>query len=592
MPRYAADSKERVRDAVDMIDLVSAHTELRRAGQASYQGLCPFHEERTPSFSVDPLKKVYHCFGCGAGGDVFRFVQEVDGLDFVGALELLADRYGVTLEREEEDPQAAERRRRRERLYELLGRAAEFYARFLWESKEAGDARAYLAERGLEEDTLRSFRVGYAPSAFDRMLNASRRAGFSNREIYDAGLLQRAKGTGPVYDRFRARIMFPLADQRGRVLGFGARAMRDNQGAKYINTADGEIYHKGRQLFGADQARAPAAREGSVIVVEGYTDVLALHQAGVRNAVGLMGTALTDEQVGELARLVGGADGKVVLALDADASGQDAMLRGAALAAGRKLELRVVALPPGADPAELIQSEGADAMTARVQESVPFARFRVERILDGADRSNAESVDRALAELRPVFAALQASALREELVRLVAGRLELSEQLVGQLASSAAAADPGAEVRAPRAAINRREQTERTFLALCMALPEQGREALRAVDLEQHFTSALTRRAAAHLGQHLATPLEHVPPDDAELSGLIAELAVRASRETAEPATLEVEALQLEKDRLEREISAAQAAGRLDIAQLATERGKVRERLEMAIDRATTARAE
>ncbi|MDX6667401.1 MAG: primase, partial [Solirubrobacteraceae bacterium] len=590
MSRYADDSKERVRDAVDMIDLVSAHTELRRAGPSSYQGLCPFHEERTPSFSVDPLKKVYHCFGCGVGGDVFKFVQEVDGVDFVGALELLADRYGVTLEREEEDPRAAERRRHRERLYELMGRAAEFYVRFLWESAEAGDARVYLTERGLDEQTLRAFRVGYAPSAFDRMLNASRRAGFSNREIYDAGMLQRAKGGGQVYDRFRSRIMFPLADQRGRVLGFGARALRDNQGAKYINTAEGEIYHKGRQLFGADQARAPAARAGSVIVVEGYTDVLALHQAGLTNAVGLMGTALTEEQVGELARLVGGADGRVVLALDADASGQDAMVRGAQLAAKRKLELRVVALPAGADPAELIQREGAEAISARVAESVPFARFRVESILDAGDLSSADGVDRALAQLPPVFATLPPSALREELVRLAAGRLSLSEQLVAKLASSAAAAEPGSERVAPRAALNRREQTERTFLALCIALPEPGREALRRVDLDQHFTSALTRRAAAHLREHLDAPLDGVPADDGELSALIAELAVRASREPAEPATLEVEALQLEKEGLEREIAVARAEGRVEVGELARERGKVRDRLEAAIDEATGAR--
>jgi DNA primase len=395
MSRYADDSKERVRDAVDMIDLVSAHTELRRAGPSSYQGLCPFHEERTPSFSVDPLKKVYHCFGCGVGGDVFKFVQEVDGVDFVGALELLADRYGVTLEREEEDPRAAERRRHRERLYELMGRAAEFYVRFLWESAEAGDARVYLTERGLEEQTLRAFRVGYAPSAFDRMINASRRAGFSNREIYDAGMLQRAKGGGKLYDRFRSRIMFPLADQRGRVLGFGARALRDNQGAKYINTAEGDIYHKGRQLFGADQARAPAARAGSVIVVEGYTDVLALHQAGLTNAVGLMGTALTEEQVGELARLVGGADGRVVLALDADASGQDAMVRGAQVAAKRKLELRVVALPAGADPAELIQREGAEAMSTRVAESVPFAFAWSRSSMPATSRARTASIVRS-----------------------------------------------------------------------------------------------------------------------------------------------------------------------------------------------------
>jgi DNA primase len=279
-----------------------------------------------------------------------------------------------------------------------------------------------------------------------------------------------------------------------------------------------------------------------------------------------------------------------VLALDADASGQDAMVRGAQLAAKRKLELRVVALPAGADPAELIQQEGGEAMSARVAESVSFARFRVLSILDAGDLSSADGVDRALAQLRPVFATLPPSALREELVRLAAGRLSLSEQLVAKLASSAAATEPGSEPVTPRAALNRREQTERTFLALCIALPEQGRDALRRVDLEQHFTSALTRRAAAHLREHLDAPLEGVPPDEGELAALVAELAVRASREHAEPATLEVEALQLEKEGLEREIATARAEGRVDVGELARERGKVRERLEAAIDEATGAR--
>jgi DNA primase len=324
--------------------------------------------------------------------------------------------------------------------------------------------------------------------------------------------------------------------------------------------------------------------------VEGYTDVLALHQAGLQHSVGLMGTALTEDQVGELARLVGGADGQVVLALDADASGQEAMVRGAQLAAKRRMELRVVALPPGADPAELVQRDGAEAMSARVAESVPFARFRVQSILDGGDLSSADGVDRALAQLRPVFATLPASALREELVRLAAGRLSLSEQLVAEIASTATAAEPGAERVAPRAALNRREQTERTFLALCIALPEQGGDALRRVDLDQHFTGTVTRRAAAHLREHLQTPLEGVPPEDGELSDLLAELAVRASREHAEPATLEVEALQLEKEALDRAIAAAREAGRVDVGELAKERGEVRERLEVAIDEATGAR--
>lgn len=589
MARYAEDSRERVREAVEMVDLVSARTELRRAGPNRYEGLCPFHDERTPSFGVDPHKKVYHCFGCGVGGDVFTFVQETEGVDFVGALELLADRYDVELAREEEDPHAAERRRRRERLYELLGRASEFYARYLWSSEEAADARAYLAARGLEEETLRDFRVGYAPSAWDRMLRAARQASFSNREVYEAGLAQRAKGEGKLYDRFRARIMFPLTDQRGRVLGFGARALRDNQLPKYLNTADGDLYHKGRQLFGADRARGESARRGEVVVVEGYTDVLALHQAGLRNVVGLMGTALTAEQVGELARQVAGADGaRIALALDPDSAGQGAMLRAAELAAGRQVELRVVELPIGVDPADLVSREGAEAVRARVDASVPFAHFQVERLLSGEDLRSADGRDRALGELREVLAAVSAGVLRDELVRKTASHLGLSEQLVGSLAAPATGG--GAESRgalAPRAALDRREQTERNFLALCIALPEEGREALRSVDLEQHFTTAATRRAAAHLREHLAEPLDGLTPEDADLSSLIAELTLRAARDPAEPAGLEVEALQLEKNRLEREIAAAQAAGRLDVGELAERRGRIREQLETAIDRAT-----
>ncbi|MDQ6750288.1 MAG: DNA primase [Actinomycetota bacterium] len=588
MARYAEDSRERVREAVDMVDLVSARTELRRAGPNRYEGLCPFHDERTPSFGVDPHKKVYHCFGCGVGGDVFTFVQETEGVEFVGALELLADRYDVELQREEEDPQAAERRRRRERLYELLARASEFYARYLWDSEEAADARAYLAARGLAEETLRDFRVGYAPSAWDRMLLAARQGGFSNREVYEAGLAQRAKGEGKLYDRFRARIMFPLADQRGRVLGFGARALRESQLPKYLNTTDGEVYHKGRQLFGADRARAESARRGEVVVVEGYTDVLALHQAGLRNVVGLMGTALTAEQVGELARQVAGADGaRIALALDPDTAGQGAMLRAAELAAGRQVELRVVELPPHVDPADLVAGEGAEAVRARVDGSVPFSRFQVDRLLAGEDLGSADGRDRTLARLREVLAPVPAGVLRDELVRRSASRLGLSEQLVASLAAQGATGSTSRGTVGPRAALDRREQTERTFLALCIALPEQGREALRSVDLDQHFTAQATRRAAAHLREHLAAPLDSLSPEDGELRSVVAELALRAARDPAEPATLEVEALQLEKARLEREIAAAQAAGRLDVGELAERRGRVHEQLETAIGRAT-----
>jgi DNA primase len=579
MALYTNDAKDRVRDAVDFVELVSARTELRRAGPARYEGLCPFHDERTPSFGIDPTQKVYYCFGCQASGDVFTFVQETEGVDFKGALELLAERYGVELEREAEDPRAAERRKRRERLLELLSRTTAYYERYLWESSEAARARDYLKERGLGEEVLRQFRVGYAPSAWDRVLLASRRGGFSEQELYATGLAQRSKENGRPYDRFRSRIMFPLADIRGRVLGFGARAMREEQRPKYLNTSDNDLYHKGLHLYGADLARAHAARAGQVILCEGYTDTIALHQAGMRNAVGLMGTALTGEQVGELARMAQ----TVMLALDADSAGQEAMLRASTLAAKRKLELRVVALPAGSDPAELIQRDGAAAMEAAVKASVPFVRFRVQRVLDGGDDSSPEGRDRMIEQLRPVFATLPPSAMRMELMRIVSGRLALPESLAEQLLAGGGAgrASNGAGERV--GGVSRREETERAFLALCIASPEEGREALDGIDVDEHFASELLRRAARWLrAGNLHEPMSDATgelgdlDEDPELKALLAELVVEAGREQAHPAMLEVQRLQLELARVDREIQRARGRESGDVSGLARRRAEVK----------------
>jgi DNA primase len=612
---YTKESKDRVRDAVDFLELVSARTELRRAGPARYEGLCPFHEERTPSFGIDPTQKVYHCFGCQASGDVFTFVQETEGVDFKGALELLAERYGVELQREEEDPQQAERRRVRERLLELLGRTASYYERYLWESEEAAKARVYLQERGLGEDILREFRVGYAPSAWDRVLLASRRGGFTVAELYATGLAQRSKQNGQPYDRFRSRIMFPLADIRGRVLGFGARAMSEEQRPKYLNTSDNDVYHKGLHLYGSDLARAAAAKAGQVILCEGYTDTIALHQAGMRTAVGLMGTALTAAQVGELARMAQ----TVLLALDADTAGQEAMLRASSLAAKRKLELRVVPLPAGTDPAEMIQRDGGEAMRTAVEASVPFVRFRVERVLAGGDDSSPEGRDRTIEQLRPVFATLPPSAMRMELTRMVSSRLALPESLTEQLlgeggdrpgsaqgagaarggagrgggeagASGAAGrSENGARAGARGGGLSRREETERAFLALCIASPAEGRVALAELDLQEHFSSDLLRRAAKHLREgSLTEPMADGSGEgdgldaDPELKRLLAELVVEAGRDEAHPAMLEVQRLQLELARLERRIQQARGQQDADVSALATRRGELKREFDLA----------
>ena len=598
MAFYTRESKDRVRDAVDFVELVSARTELRRAGPARYEGLCPFHEERSPSFGIDPGQKVYYCFGCQASGDVFTFVQETEGVDFKGALELLADRFAVELEREEEDPKQAERRRQRERLLELLTRTAAYYERCLWEAEEAKAAREYLESRGLGEEILREFHVGYSPSAWDRVLLASRRGGFTEQELYATGLAQRSKENGRPYDRFRGRIMFPLADVRGRVLGFGARAMREEQKPKYLNTSDNDVYHKGQHLYGADLARAHAARAGQAILCEGYTDVIALHQAGLRNTVGSMGTALTAEQVGELARMAQ----TVLLALDADSAGQEAMLKAAGLAAKRKLELRVVALPAGTDPADLVQRDGAQAISAAVEQAVPFVRFRVERVLATGDHGSPEGRDRMVEELRPVFAMLPPSAMRLELTKLVSGRLALPESLMETLLASQTArrqgnqsgrSAPGDAPPVPTNGLSRREETERTFLALCIASPEEGEQALGSLNVDEHFTSELLQRAARHLGAgHLRDPMADPAgladglDGDPQMKALLAELVVEAGREPVQPAMLDVQRLQLELARVDRRIQRARGEESGDVSELATRRGEVKLEFDRAQERA------
>ncbi|HEY1689018.1 MAG TPA: DNA primase [Solirubrobacteraceae bacterium] len=589
MALYTRESRDLVRDAVDFIELVSAKTELRRAGPSNYEGLCPFHEERTPSFGIDPNQKVYYCFGCQASGDIFTFVQETEGVDFKGALEMLAQRTGVELELEQENPEEMQKRRRRERLLELLSRTTAFYERMLWESDEAAPAREYLTGRGIDEAALRQHGVGYAPSAWDRVLRASLNGGYSEAELRAVGLVQRSREGGRPFDRFRGRIMFPLADVRGNVLGFGARVMpgRDEErrgegaetqrpGPKYLNTSETEVFHKGRHLYSAHIARSHAARIGSVILCEGYTDVIALHQAGIMNVVGLMGTALTELQLAELARMAP----TVLLALDADTAGQGAMLKAAEVAKDRKLELRAVRLPGGLDPADLIQQQGAEAMRAAVETSVPFVRFRVEQALASGDDGTPEGRDRILDELRPLFATLPASALRLDLTRLVAGRLALPESLIdGALGEQAPRrSGPSQSGRSERersqalpaaaqasGVSSRRRQVEQAFLSLCLASPDLGRPVLEQMRPQEHFTDGVLRAVAEHLrSADLRNPMQGVQDSDPELAHALTEIVIEAGRGKATEAMLRVSALQLELGYLDRMIQAARVNARIE----------------------------
>jgi DNA primase len=449
-------------------------------------------------------------------------------------------------------------------------------------------AREYLLGRGLREETLREFRVGYAPSPWDRILTASRRAGFSDEELLAVGLAQRSQNRpGQIYDRFRERIMFPSTDARGNVVGFGARAMRENQRPKYLNTADGELYHKRKMLFGLDRARAAATRVGSVILVEGYTDVLALHQAGLGNAVGIMGTALTEEQISKL-ELVANV---LVLCLKVDRAVQDARLLAAQLTDKRNLELRVVPLPEGTDPAELIERSGADALRERVEASVPFVAFHVERILERNDTRSAEGRELAFSQLLPALKNLRRGLFGDELLRRIAGRLELTEARLGSLIEGAAQQNGAAEGarRTPTngpAPLDQSVRAERVFLALCVAVPDAGARTLFEIDPEQLITSELMRRAARHLAGRTHSPLADLPPDDDALARTVADLVARAGRAGAvSDDQLEHARLVLERARLERAIRRARAEGVSGTGELAREREIVLEGIRQIVSR-------
>ncbi|HEY2716366.1 MAG TPA: DNA primase [Solirubrobacterales bacterium] len=571
MARIADDSVERVKQTVDIVEVINAHTDLKRQG-ARMVGLCPFHDERTPSFSVDPQEKLYHCFGCGVGGDVIKFVEEKDGLGFVEAVEMLADRFGVEIERDQEDPRAEARRARQRRLEQLLDRTASYYANYLWESREGAKARDYLAGRGLAEATLRDFGVGFAPSAWDKILVAGQRAGFKVEELRGVGLVQRGRGGGE-YDRFRARIMFPIRDRRGRVLGFGGRAMRSDQGAKYVNTAETDFFHKSQLLYGVDRAKAAIAKAGRAVVVEGYTDVLALHQAGVEEAVGVMGTAITGEQVATLSGMVE----EVVLALDADSAGQEAMLRAQRVAAGRRMRLRVAAMPAGEDPAEMVaEGGGAERFGEIVESAIELTAFQVGLVLDRTDVGSPAARDRSLTEVAPILAAMGEGIVREELVRQVADRLDLEPALVmGRVVAATPASgggggeDPGPRHEArpepspspPRRAadLTSRERRERALLAMCIALPAEGQEYLQR--LKDAHLSATGTRAVAWLREHPGDPASNLPRGDDELAGLVTELVMLSREEPASPAAMELNFLLLEQRRLEDELAAAGERG-------------------------------
>ncbi|HSJ82569.1 MAG TPA: DNA primase [Acidimicrobiia bacterium] len=424
---------DRVREATDLVELISEVTKVKRSGR-SFMAVCPFHEEKTPSMSVDQARGLYHCFGCGKGGDVFSFVQETQGIDFADSLEMLARRAGITLVR---DAAGAKRRGRRGAAVDALLKAIEVYHERLKKAPEAGPARAYLRNRGYDLGVIDEWKIGFAGTDWDTLTKELRAGGVEDRVLIDAGLSRR--GRHGLFDVFRGRLMFPIHDLRGDAVGFGGRKIEEvdrnstnNPDAKYVNSADSIVYHKAQILFGLDRARREISDETPAVIVEGYTDVIAMHLAGIKTAVATCGTALGDGHFDLLRRF----SEKVVLAFDSDEAGSRAALRGDELESPFRLDLdlRVAIMPDGQDPADLVQQERSEELVAAVRAARPLLETRIEHEVGRYDLGGPEGRARALhagaQQVRRVNDEIARREYTRFLARLVGVELEAAEAAV------------------------------------------------------------------------------------------------------------------------------------------------------------------
>jgi DNA primase len=522
MARIKDSSVEAVKAAADIVAVVEERTSLRKQG-ARLVGRCPFHEERTPSFSVNPGQGLYYCFGCHKGGDLIAFVRETQGLDFAGAIEWLGDRFRVPVEYEDVSPEQAAKRDRRGRLLELLDDAAAYYERILWETEAGGYARDYLQGRGLGTEIAREFRLGFSLGG-DSLARKALAKGFTRDDLVAAGLM-RTRGD----DYFQRRLMFPLADARGRVVGFQARKLHDDDPmkGKYVNTQESELFHKSAVVYGLDKARAAIAKEDRACVVEGNTDVIALRQAGFQPVVACMGTALTELQLRELGRLTR----RLWLAFDGDAAGTSAALRGMELAVKQGFDVNIVALEPGIDPAD-----DPTGFEARLKGAEPYVLYRVRVELDRAD--DREAGFRRAKEILDGFP--------EGPDKLAAQRFVTDR--IGTTVSFKTGAVPTARAaaNAPRV-VDAGTRLERN--ALAGALAHDSLRPLLAQLTPEHFYDPVHRAIRAHL------------VDDAPLAGdivaVVAELDARAETEGIDVQTGEELLWRLRERELRRELQHA-----------------------------------
>jgi DNA primase len=451
--RIRDDDVVLVRERAPIADVIGESVQLRPAGGGRLKGLCPFHDEKTPSFNVNPQLGFYMCFGCGQSGDVITFVRNTEHLSFVETVERLAGRYGVQLRYEQGSAAAGRQASQRTRLVEAHRLAGQFYAEQM-AAPEAAPGREFLAERGFDQSSCEQYGVGYAPQGWDALVKHLRGKGFSNEELLLGGLASQGR-RGPV-DRFRGRLLWPIRDLAGDVIGFGARKLYDDDnGPKYLNTAETPIYKKSSVLYGLDLAKKEIAKRRQAVVVEGYTDVMACHLAGVPTAVATCGTAFGSEHIAVLRRLLMDQDemrGEVVFTFDGDAAGQKAALKAFGEEQRFVAQTFVAISPEGMDPCELRLARGDAAVTDLVASRTPLVEFAIRSVLAKYDLETVEGRVQALAESAPLVGRLKDRALRPEYARRLAGWLGMEvEPVLARVAELAGDPRPPSQRRPPPA---------------------------------------------------------------------------------------------------------------------------------------------
>ncbi|MGW1256965.1 DNA primase [Streptomyces sp. NPDC002513] len=551
-----------VRDAVPIDSVVSEYLQLRNAGGGNLKGLCPFHDEKSPSFQVSPSKGLFHCFGCQEGGDTLTFVMKVDHLSFSEAVERLAARAGITLRYEEGGYNPTHQRGERIRLVEAHRLAAEWYAEQLDTSPEADTGRAFLAERGFDQAAAVHFGVGYSPQGWDHLARYLRGKGFTDKELILSGLSQEGR-RGPI-DRFRGRLMWPIRDIGGEVVGFGARKLYEaDNGPKYLNTPETALYKKSQVLYGIDLAKKEIAKASRAVVVEGYTDVMACHLAGVTTAIATCGTAFGGEHIKILRRLLmDNGSARVIFTFDGDAAGQKAALRAFEDDQKFAAETYIAIAPDGMDPCDLRLAKGDEAVAELAEPRTPLFEFALRQIVGRYDLDTPAGRAGALDEAAPVVARIKNSGAQHEVAVQLAGMLGILDtqfvvKRVAQLArwardrggrgpAPAGQRAPGSYRAAPRPAasgpaLNLRNPvyaTERELLKIALQRPEMVSPAFDAYGVDE-FTAApyaAVRQAIMEAGgaeygthdpQEYLVRVREAAPDDT-VRAMVTELAVEA----------------------------------------------------------------